>query len=65
MPDAFVGLVGEMFLVEIFRIDLAPLCSAPCWEVYAVGDISDVVLLRPVACPDVVEHLLRHPSVEA
>ena len=52
VPDFLVRLVGHEVLVEVLGIELPPFCSAPCWEVYTVGDIAHVVLLGIVALPD-------------
>ena len=53
-----------MLLVEVLGIDLTPLSSCPCREVYAIGDVANVVLLGIVACPDVGKHLLADPAVK-
>ena len=64
MPDALVALVAHEVLVEVLGIELAPLGSSPCGEVYTVGDVAYVILLWIVAFPDGGEHLLAHPSVQ-
>ena len=64
LPDILVALVRHEVLVEILAVKLLPLCCCPCWEVNAIGNIANVILLRIVAVPDWSEHLLRNPSVE-
>ena len=64
-PDGFVALVGVERGVEVVVVELFPLLGAPGGEVYAVGDVADVVFLRVVSAPDAGEHLLADGAVEA
>ena len=53
-----------MLRIEVLGIDLQPLCSTPCGEVYTISHIAYMVLLRIIATPDGSEHLLRYPAVK-
>ena len=64
MPEAFVALIIDVVLVEILGVNLAPLCSCPCWEVNTIGYVAYVALLRIVALPDRSEHALAYPAVK-
>ena len=64
MPDLLITLIAHKGRIEVFVIELTPLCCSPCGKVHTVGNVANVILLRIVTSPDRCEHLLAHPTME-
>ena len=64
MPDLLIALIAHKCRIEVFVIELTPLCCRPCGEVHSIGDIANVILLRIVTSPNRCKHLLAYPAME-
>ena len=64
LPILWIGLVEPVVLIKMGTVELFPLRSTPCGEVYAVGHVAHVHFFGEVTLPDGSKHLLRHLAMQ-